>query len=42
MTDFGLDEARNEKERLMNPYDLSRNTDMKKTCIMPKTNQRMK
>ena len=34
MTDFGLDETRNEKEQLRNPYDLSRNTDMKQTCIV--------
>ena len=35
MTDVGLDEARNEKERFMEPYmyDLSRNTDMKQTCF---------
>ena len=41
MTDFGLDEARNEKEQLRNPYDLSRNTDMKQTCIVKKQ-QRIK
>ena len=39
MKDVGLDEARNEKERFMEPYmyDLSRNTDMKQTCFMTKT-----
>ena len=39
MKDVGLDEARNEKERFMEPYmyDLSRNTDMKQTCFVTQT-----
>ena len=37
--DVVLDEARNEKERFMEPYiyDLSRNTDMKQTCFVTQT-----
>ena len=37
MTDFGLDEARNEMEQFRDLYDLSHNTDMKQTCIVTKT-----
>ena len=39
MTDVGLDEARDEKEQFMETYDLSRNTDLKQTCFVTKTNQ---
>ena len=39
MTDRVIDEAKNEKERFMEPYiyDLSRNTDMKHTCFVTQT-----
>ena len=37
MNDVGLDEARNEKEQFMEPYDLSCNTDMKQTCFVTNT-----
>ena len=36
MTVVGLDEAINEKERFMESYDLSRNTDMKRTYLTSK------
>ena len=34
MNAIGLDVARNQKERFMEPYPLSRNTDMKQTCFV--------
>ena len=34
MNDIGLDVARNQKERFMEPYPLSRNTDMNQKCFV--------